>query len=395
MKHRIKIAVVFGTRPEAIKLAPVIRELSKDNRLHALTIVTGQHRQMLDQVLQAFRVRPDYDFGVMTRGQSLATIVSRTMDRLDKVFKESRPDAVLVQGDTSTTFIASLAAFYNRIHVGHVEAGLRTEDRWQPFPEEINRRLTSVLADWHFAPTELARCNLLKEKVSSNSIFVTGNTVVDAFRFALRHTKSNPKLPRPLIGKKIIFVTAHRRESHGDPMKSICLAISELVGRFPDVAFAFPVHLNPEVRKVVFPLLSKHERIWLTDPLDYFQTAQMIRQSDLILTDSGGIQEEAPILGKPVVVLRNTTERSEGVTAGWARLVGTDKTKIIQEVSRLLSDPQTYSRAGAVASPYGDGKAAQRIIQFLLYAFGKRRAMPEPFESEMHSTKHSESKCLL
>ena len=384
MKHRIKIAVVFGTRPEAIKLAPVVRVLSKDSRFCALTIITAQHRQMLDQVLNVFHISPDYDLGVMTREQSLARIVSRCVDRLDKVFKEARPDAVLVQGDTSSTFVASLAAFYNRIPVGHVEAGLRTKDRWQPFPEEINRRLTSVLADWHFAPTELARRNLLREKISSQSIFVTGNTVVDAFRLALQSSRPKLKIPKGFAGKRIILVTAHRRENHGEPMKSICLALSELVDRFPDVAIVFPVHLNPEVRKVVFPFLAKHERIWLTDPLDYFQNVQLIRQSTLILTDSGGIQEEATILGRPVLILRNTTERPEGVRAGVARLVGTRTTKIIQEASKLLSDRPAAGRTALVASPYGDGKAAKRIAQFLLYAFGQRRKMPKPFVSERH-----------
>ena len=384
MKHSIKVAVVFGTRPEAIKLAPVVRELSKDKRFHALTIVTGQHRQMLDQVLNLFKISPDYDLGVMTRKQSLATIVSRSVDRLDKVFREVRPDALLVQGDTSSTFVASLAGFYNRIPVGHVEAGLRTEDRWQPFPEEINRRLTSVLADWHFAPTELARRNLLNEKISPQSIFVTGNTVVDAFRLALRTAKRKLQLPMSLAGKKIILVTAHRRENFGEPMKSICLALSELVDRFPDVAIVFPVHLNPEVRKVVFPFLAKHERIWLTDPLDYFQNVQLIRQSTLILTDSGGIQEEAPILGRPVLILRNTTERPEGVRAGVARLVGTEKTRIVQEASKLLIDPQAYRRAAARANPYGDGKAAKRIVGYLLYKFGLRRSLPVPFATEFN-----------
>ena len=384
MKHRIKIAVVFGTRPEAIKLAPVVLELSKDKRFHALTIVTGQHRQMLDQVLNLFHISPAYDLGVMTEMQPLARIVYRSVDRLDKVFREVRPDAVLVQGDTSSTFVASLAAFYNRIPVGHVEAGLRTADRWQPFPEEINRRLTSVLADWHFAPTELARHNLLREKISPQSIFVTGNTVVDAFRLVLRNTKPKLKLPMAVAGKRIILVTAHRRENHGEPMKSICLALSELVHRFPDVAIIFPVHPNPEVRKVVFPILSKHECVWLTDPLDYFQNVQLIRQSTLILTDSGGIQEEAPILGKPVLILRNTTERPEGVRAGVARLVGTKKTRIVQEASKLLSDPQAYRRAATVANLYGDGKAAKRIVNYLLYEFGLRRRLPVPFVSEFN-----------
>ena len=384
MKHRIKIAVVFGTRPEAIKLAPVVLELSKDKRFHALTIVTGQHRQMLDQVLNLFHISPAYDLGVMTEMQPLARIVYRSVDRLDKVFREVRPDAVLVQGDTSSTFVASLAAFYNRIPVGHVEAGLRTADRWQPFPEEINRRLTSVLADWHFAPTELARHNLLREKISPQSIFVTGNTVVDAFRLVLRNTKPKLKLPMAVAGKRIILVTAHRRENHGEPMKSICLALSELVHRFPDVAIIFPVHPNPDVRKVVFPILSKHECVWLTDPLDYFQNVQLIRQSTLILTDSGGIQEEAPILGKPVLILRNTTERPEGVRAGVARLVGTKKTRIVQEASKLLSDPQAYRRAATVANLYGDGKAAKRIVNYLLYEFGLRRRLPVPFVSEFN-----------
>jgi UDP-N-acetylglucosamine 2-epimerase (non-hydrolysing) len=337
---------------------------------------------MLDQVLNVFRIHPAYDLSLMIPGQSLSTIVSRCVDSLDKVFKELRPHVVLLQGDTSTTFAASLVAFYNRVPVGHVEAGLRTENRWQPFPEEINRRLTSIVADWHFAPTDCARRNLESEKINPQSILVTGNTVVDAFHRALRHSKPGLKLPRFLIGKRIVLVTAHRRENFGAPMRSICLALSELVTRFPDVGVVFPVHLNPMVRRVVLPLLSKNKRVWLTEPFDYFENVQMIQKATLIMTDSGGIQEEAPIVGRPVLILRKTTERPEGVQAGVARLVGIKESRIVREASKLLSDPNAYRHAASVTNPYGDGKASKRIVHFLLYAFGKSRSMPTPFVSE-------------
>lgn len=378
---KIKVAVVFGTRPEAIKLVPVIKRLSNDSHFELCNIVTAQHREMLDQVLELFGIRPDHDLAIMINNQSLAQIVANSVDRLDGLFKQLRPDVILVQGDTSTTFVASLAAFYNRIPVGHVEAGLRTRDRFQPFPEEMNRRLTSTLTDFHFAPTEAAKNNLLAEGADPRTVFVTGNTVIDAFRLALQSPNSSRCLQFPdwLSSKRLIFVTAHRRENHGRPMNSICHALQEIVARYADTAVVFPVHYNPKVREVVFPLLSGIDRIWLTDPMDYVDTARMIQRSTLVLTDSGGIQEEAPSEGKPVLVMRNKTERPEGVSAGTARLVGTHKDKIVKEAAALLSSPRKYRAMAHAVNPYGDGKASGRITAFLLYAFGKTTRKPAPF----------------
>lgn len=378
---KIKLVLVFGTRPEAIKLVPVIQKLAGNPHFQVVSIVTAQHREMLDQVLRAFRIRPQYDLGIMTPDQTLAGIVSQSVEGLDRLFKKIKPDAVLVQGDTATTFAASLAAYYNRISVGHVEAGLRTGDRWQPFPEEMNRRLTGALADWHFTPTRLARENLLAEGVDPKAIFVTGNTVVDAFQLSLQARRNGMGIgvPKTFSSKRLILVTTHRRENLGAPMISICQALREIVKRFPDVAVVLPVHLNPRVRQVVHPVLSGVERVWLTEPLDYLDTARMIQRSTLVITDSGGIQEEAPSLGKPVLVLRNKTERPEGITAGTARLVGTSQARIVQEASRLLSSASHYRAMANAVNPYGDGKAAIRIRECLLYVFGRRKQRPREF----------------
>jgi UDP-N-acetylglucosamine 2-epimerase (non-hydrolysing) len=380
-RKKIKLAVVFGTRPEAIKLVPVIEELSGAPQFQVVSIVTAQHREMLDQVLNAFCIRPQYDLGVMIPHRTLAGIVSQCVEGLDQLFRRIKPGVVLVQGDTATTLAGSLAAYYNRIPVAHIEAGLRTGDRWQPFPEEMNRRLTTVLADWHFAPTRLASENLLAEGVAFETIFVTGNTGIDALQLALQTGGEGPGIgiPQALLSKRLIFVTTHRRENLGAPMKSICLALREIVKRFPDVAVVLPVHLNPRVRQVVHPVLSGVERVWLTDPLDYLETARMIQRSTLLITDSGGIQEEAPSLGKPVLVLRNKTERREGITAGTARLVGTSQVGIVQAASRLLSNASYYQTMANTANPYGDGKAASRIRECLLYVFGKRNQRPREF----------------
>jgi len=380
-KAKIKLAVVFGTRPEAIKLAPVLQQLSSDPRFQPVSIVTAQHRQMLDQVLDAFDIRPEHDLGIMRPNQTLAAIVSQSVERLDLLFKKIRPDGVLVQGDTSTTFVASLAAFYNQIRIGHVEAGLRTRDRGEPFPEEMNRRLTSVLAEWHFAPTTAARENLLAEGVNPASIFVTGNTVTDAFGMALKARRNGRPLimPKKLSGELLILVTMHRRENQGSPMKSVCLGLRDIVKRFSDVVVVLPVHMSPSVRDVVLPLLSGVDRIWLSEQLGYLDTAQMIQRSTLVITDSGGIHEEAPSLGKPVLVLRNKTERPEGVQAGTARLVGTSRSTLVQEATRLLSDSRHYATMANAINPYGDGKAAQRSHECLLYVFGRRRTLPAPF----------------
>ena len=381
MRGRIKVTAIYGTRPEAIKMAPVIKRLQNDGQFCLSSVVTAQHREMLDQVLRAFEIRPDHDLAIMVQNQTLSQIVANSICKLDRVLREINPHIILVQGDTSTTFVAALAAFYNHLPIGHIEAGLRTRDRFQPFPEEVNRRLTSVVADFHFAPTDLARKNLLAEGVDPKNVFVTGNTVIDAFQLASQtgadHSKT--KLPVELASKRIIFVTAHRRENLGKPLRSVCHALRDLVRRYPDVAVVFPVHFNPKVREVVFPLLSNQDRIWLTDPMEYVDTARMIRQSTLVLTDSGGIQEEAPSVGKPVLVMRNTTERPEGIMAGNARLVGTDKNMIISTVSTLLTDSASYRTMANAVNPYGDGKAADRIAKFLLYIFGKQRQRPRPF----------------
>jgi UDP-N-acetylglucosamine 2-epimerase (non-hydrolysing) len=380
-KRKIKLAVVFGTRPEAIKLAPVLQQLSSNPQFQAVSIVTAQHREMLDQVLDAFGIHPKHDLGIMKPNQSLAGIVSQSVEKLNRLFKEIQPNGVLVQGDTATTFVASLAAFYNQIPVGHVEAGLRTGDRNEPFPEEMNRRLTSALAEWHFAPTTTARGNLLAEGVNPASIFLTGNTVIDAFQMALKAPRKGQGVvvPKELASKRLILVTTHRRENQGVPMKSVCLGLRDIAKRFPDVAIVLPLHLSPSVRNVVLPLLSGVGRVWLSEPLDYLDTAQMIRRSTLVITDSGGIQEEAPSLGKPVLVLRNKTERPEGVQAGTARLVGTSRTTLVNEATRLLSDSHHYATMANAINPYGDGKAAQRICECLLYVFGRRRARPTPY----------------
>jgi len=380
-KGKIKLALVFGTRPEAIKLAPLIQRLSKQPEFDPVSIVTAQHREMLDQVLHTFHIRPRYDLGIMRRNQTLADIVARAVGKLDQLFKEIRPGGVLVQGDTVTTFVASLAAFYNRIPVGHVEAGLRTGDYSEPFPEEMNRRLTSALAAWHFAPTRGAQRNLLTEGITPASVFVTGNTVIDAFHLALKATERcrSMILPGKFASMRLILATMHRRENHGEPMKSICLGMRDLVKRFPDVAIALPLHRSPMVRQVVLPLLRGVERIWITEPLSYLETVRMIQRSTLVITDSGGIQEEAPSLGKPVLILRNKTERPEGVHAGTARLVGTSRVRIVNETSRLLSDSRHYATMANAVNPYGDGRAAERICECLLYVFGRRRVRPRPF----------------
>lgn len=365
----LKLAVIFGTRPEAIKLAPLIRRgLQVPTRFRVTTIVTAQHREMLDQVLDLFSIKPDYDLHIIEPRQSLAQITARAMTGLDAALSEIKPDVVVVQGDTSTTFVAALAAFYHKIRVAHVEAGLRTYHKFYPFPEEINRHLTSVLADMHFAPTAESRENLIREGVPAERIWITGNTVIDALHDVLSWEKpaSHPVLLRAEIEHlRMILVTSHRRENQGKPQEQICSAILELVARFPEILVVFPVHLSPTVRDTIMPRLSKQDRIVLLDPIDYFETIQFMKASYLILTDSGGIQEEAPALGKPVLVLRDATERPEGVQAGTVRLVGTDPKTIVESASKLLTDPTEYRKMSTAINPYGDGKACNRILRVL------------------------------
>jgi UDP-N-acetylglucosamine 2-epimerase (non-hydrolysing) len=378
----LKIAVIFGTRPEAIKLAPVISRLKEaPDRFEAITIVTAQHREMLDQVLDLFSIHPDYDLDIIKPRQTLAQIAANAIAGLDSVLAQVRPDFVLVQGDTSTTFVGALAAFYHKIKVGHVEAGLRTRRKYYPFPEEINRRLTSVLADAHFAPTAESRQNLISEGIPSSAVWTTGNTVIDALQDVLRWKKkcSNPVLERVAVEKlRMVLVTSHRRENQGRPQQRICSALLELVKQFSDILVVFPVHLSPAVRETVMPRLGRHERIVLMDPIDYFATVHFMKASHLILTDSGGIQEEAPALGKPVLVLRETTERPEGVAAGTVRLVGTKLETIVSTASELLSNGRAYRKMAEAVNPYGDGRASQRILQALEFMVG-RAPSPEPF----------------
>lgn len=365
----LRIAVVFGTRPEAIKLAPLILRLKQDPaRFRPITVVTAQHREMLDQVLDLFSISPDHDLDIIRPRQSLAEITARAVAGLDEVLSREKPDYVLVQGDTSTTFAGALAAFYNKIPVGHVEAGLRTRQKYYPFPEEINRRITTVLADLHFAPTAEAARNLLAEGVNPERVLVTGNTVIDALHDVLSWRKpcAHPVLARAAGEKRrMVLVTSHRRENQGRPQEQICAALLQIVERFPDVLVVFPVHLSPAVRDTVLPRLREQERIVLLEPLDYFETIHFIRNSFLILTDSGGMQEEAPGLGKPVLVLRDTTERPEGVTAGTVRLVGTETDAIVSAGSALLDDPEAYRRMADAVNPYGDGHASERILAAL------------------------------
>jgi UDP-N-acetylglucosamine 2-epimerase (non-hydrolysing) len=364
--------VVFGTRPEAIKVAPVIKALQADSRIRTVLVTTGQHREMLDQVLELFEIKVDADLAIMQENQTLFGITARALEGLEKVLMEFRPDFVLVQGDTTTAFVAGLASFYCKTPVGHIEAGLRTGHRYDPFPEEINRRLLSVVSDMHFAPTAGSREHLLREGYLPGQILVTGNTVTDALvKIAATLPPGLPEgLPMLAPERKMIFVETHRRENLGIPMQEICGALKKIVNNFTNCEIIFSVHKNPKVREVVFPMLQGQERIHLIEPVDYPTLIRLMRASYLILTDSGGIQEEAPSLGKPVLVLRNTTERPEGVDAGVARLVGTRPEVILAEATRLLEDPAAYCGMSQVANPYGDGLAASRIVAAILHRFG-------------------------
>ncbi|MEP7270175.1 MAG: UDP-N-acetylglucosamine 2-epimerase (non-hydrolyzing) [Acidobacteriota bacterium] len=366
----MKVLSVFGTRPEAIKMAPVVKELERRNAvLESLVCVTAQHRQMLDQVLDLFAIRPDFDLNVMRENQSLAEVTANVLTGLDEVIARAEPDWILTQGDTTTAMVATLAGFYRGVRVGHVEAGLRTWNKLHPFPEEINRKIADAVCDLHFAPTETARENLKREGIDPASISVTGNTVIDALLDVAE--RSYDWSSGPLAGisreKRLILVTAHRRESFGAPLRSICAALCDIAAR-GDVEIVYPVHLNPNVRSVVAEVLAGQQNITLTEPLDYLPLVQLMKQSSLVLTDSGGLQEEAPGLGKPVLVMRETTERPEGVAAGTVRLVGTDRGTIVEETMRLLDHPDEYQRMSQAVNPYGDGKASQRIVQILIEA---------------------------
>ena len=363
----MKVLCIFGTRPEAIKMAPVIKALHRHPQMTPLVCVTGQHREMLRQVLDIFDLTPDYDLQLMQPDQKLPALTANILTSLDAVFDDAQPDWTLVQGDTTTAMAASLAAFYRRIKVGHIEAGLRTGDRFQPFPEEINRRIADCVCDLHFAPTENSRQNLLREGVSDTSIVVTGNTVIDALLDVAEREYDWQSGPLSLVptDRRLILVTAHRRENFGAPLENICAALNEIAARFPDYQLVYPVHLNPNVQRVAQSHLSRTASITLLEPLDYLPLVQLMKRAELILTDSGGLQEEAPGLGKPVLVLREVTERPEGVEAGTVRLVGTDPHRIVSETARLLTDKAEYEKMAKAVNPYGDGHASERIVQSL------------------------------
>lgn len=365
-----KILIIFGTRPEAIKMAPVVQAFQNDIRFETRVCVTAQHRNMLDQVLELFAIKPDYDLDIMKQNQGLTGITCSILMGLEPILQEFSPDRILVHGDTSTTFAASLAAYYQKIPVGHVEAGLRTHNIYSPWPEEANRKLTAVLTDLHFAPTSAARDNLLQENIAEKNIIVTGNTVIDALQHVQESIQNNTELRSQLASqfpfinseKKIVLVTGHRRESFGDGFENICQALRELALR-EDIQIIYPVHLNPHVREPVNRLLKDIEHVHLIEPQDYLPFVYLMSIAHIILTDSGGVQEEAPSLGKPVLVMRDTTERPEAVVAGTVKLVGADKIKIIQSVSLLLDDQDEYHKMSFAHNPYGDGQASQRIIE--------------------------------
>lgn len=386
---QIRVMSVFGTRPEAIKMAPVLLALERDAHTLPIHVATGQHREMLDQVLELFQIKPHVDLNIMQANQSLYGITQRALGGLELVISEHKPDLILVQGDTTTAFVAGLAGFYAKVPVGHVEAGLRTHNIYDPFPEEMNRRLLSQLTELHFAPTDSSRDNLLHEGFAREKILVTGNTVTDALlSIAAGLPEGLPSgLPQLDPAKPMILVETHRRENLGMPMQEICTALRTLVNDFTNCEVIFSVHKNPKVREVVFPALQGVERVHLIEPVDYPSLIRLMRASTLILTDSGGIQEEAPSLGKPVLVLRKTTERPEGVHAGVAKLVGTDQSVIVSEASRLLSDPKAYRAMSQVASPYGDGRAAERILAAIRHRFGIDADRPRDFTHDLVASK--------
>jgi UDP-GlcNAc:undecaprenyl-phosphate GlcNAc-1-phosphate transferase len=370
---RLKVMTIFGTRPEAIKMAPLVIELKKHSNINTIVCVTAQHREMLDQVLKIFKIIPDYDLNIMKERQTLTHITTGVLEGLYDIMDKEKPDLVLVHGDTTTTFAASLAAFYHKIKVGHVEAGLRTYDKYSPYPEEMNRKLTTQIADLYFCPTINNKNNLVKESIDEKYMYVTGNTVIDALKTTVKadYIFTHPVLSKIDFSKKIIFMTAHRRENLGEPLKNICTAVKELAQMNPSIEVIYPVHLNPVVQETAREILGNIPNVHLIEPLDVVITHNLINKSTLVLTDSGGIQEEAPSLGKPVLVLRNETERPEAVEAGTVKVVGSDKEAIIENVTRLLTDKAAYEKMSKAANPYGDGKSSERIVDAILKYFNK------------------------
>lgn len=380
---KIKVMVVFGTRPEAIKMAPLVLELQKQSEtIETITVVTAQHRQMLDQVLETFRIQPDYDLDIMGKNQSLLDITARILEKFDPVVKEVQPDMILVHGDTTTTFAASLVAFYNQVRIGHVEAGLRTFDKYSPFPEEMNRQMTDNLADLYFAPTSESKANLLMEHHPESSIFITGNTAIDALRLTVQEDYHHQVLDQLDPQKKLVLVTMHRRENQGQPMRAVFAALREMVDAHPELEVVYPVHLSPAVQEAAKEILGDHDRIHLIAPLDVFDFHNLASRSYFIMSDSGGVQEEAPSLGKPVLVLRDTTERPEGVKAGTLKLVGTDPERVKEEMTALLTDPDLYQKMSSARNPYGDGKASERIVQAIQHYYGLVDVVSEFIEGE-------------
>ncbi len=378
----IKVMSVFGTRPEAIKMAPLIKKLEQTEQIESIVCVTAQHREMLDQVLEIFDLHPQYDLNIMQPRQTLAMITTKALNGLSQVMAEAKPDLVLVHGDTTTTFSGALGAYYNQIKVGHVEAGLRTYDKYQPFPEEMNRCLTSQLTDLHFAPTALAKQHLLQENINENNIFVTGNTVIDVLQTTIEQNYhfSVEKLNQiDFTNKKVIAMTAHRRENIGKPLENICKAILKIVQEQEEVEVVYAVHKNPAVSEPVHTILGNHKRIHLLDPLDLKDMHNLMSRSYFVMTDSGGLQEEVPSMGKPVLVLRNVTERPEGIDAGTLKLAGTEEENIYQMANTLLHDKKVYQQMAQAKNPFGDGKASERIVESILYYFGKSQKRPKDY----------------
>lgn len=380
--ENIKVMAVFGTRPEAIKMCPLVLELQKYENITPIVCVTAQHREMLDQVLDIFGVKPDYDLDIMKTRQTLNGITTRVLEGMEDVLRKEKPDIVLVHGDTSTSFVAALAAFYEQIKVGHVEAGLRTYDIYSPFPEEMNRQLTGRIANLHFSPTQRNYDNLIKENIDSEKIYITGNTVIDALKTTVKDNyefQSECLRSLDFDNKRVIVVTAHRRENLGKPLEDICNAISEIVDEYPDTEVVYPVHLNPAVRETVWSILGDKDRVHLIDPLDVMELHNAISRSFMVMTDSGGIQEEAPALAKPVLVLRKETERPEAVAAGTVKIAGVDKEVIKTLAKELLDNQDEYNKMAHAANPYGDGEASRRICEAILYEFGLKTERPDEF----------------
>lgn len=363
---KIKVMSIFGTRPEAIKMAPLVKELERRKEIESIVCVTAQHRQMLDQVLKTFDIKPDYDLDIMKQGQTLSDITSRVLLGLENVIKEVKPDIVLVHGDTTTTFAGALAAFYNQVAIGHVEAGLRTNNKYSPYPEEMNRQMVDCMADMYFAPTKLSKQNLLDENIEEDKIYVTGNTAIDAMSTTVQENYTHSELDWVKESERLILVTAHRRENLGNPMRDIFKAIRKIVDEFTDVKVLYPIHLNPRVREVAHEIFDGCDRVKLIEPLEVFDFHNFINKCYLIMSDSGGVQEEAPSLGKPVLVLRDTTERPEGIDAGTLKLVGTNEDNIYKETKFLLTDKSEYNRMSKASNPYGDGHASEKIVDAII-----------------------------